>query len=35
MNKQAKPTEAVPASEEIISLDLRADENLMRQSTGA
>ena len=35
MNNNATPNPAVPASEEIISLDPRADENLMRQSTGA
>lgn len=35
MEKQSIPAEAVPASEEIISLDPRADENLMRQSLGA
>lgn len=35
MKRQVMPTEAGSASEEIISLDPRADENLMRQSTGA
>ena len=36
MNEQSRPAQAnAAASEEIISLDPRADENLMRQSTGA
>jgi hypothetical protein len=35
MKRTSQQNELPPASEAIVSLDPRADENLLRQSTGA